>query len=125
MKGDIMKKVLIIDDEEYFCRALRKGLELKTDFQVLTATKGDEGIRLVKAQKPDLILLDIMMPGMDGTDVAEKLLADPATLSIPIIFVTAIINEDDVKRNAGIAGGRTFIAKPVNIDELIKKINAI
>lgn len=120
-----MKKVLIIDDEEYFCRALKKGLEMKTGFQVLTATKGAEGIRLAKTQQPDVILLDIMMPGMDGTEVAEDLLADAATLSIPIIFVTAILNEEDVKRNAGIVGGRTFIAKPVKIDELIERIKAI
>lgn len=120
-----MKKILIIDDEEYFCRALKKGLELKTDFQVLTAVKGADGIRLAKAQKPDVILLDIMMPGMDGTEVAETLLEDPATASIPIIFVTAMINENDIKSNDGMAGGRTFIAKPVKIDELIEKLNVL
>lgn len=120
-----VKKILIIDDEEHFCRALKKGLEMKSTFQVLTATRGKEGMRLVKTQKPDLILLDIMMPGMAGTEVAEELSNDPATASIPIIFVTAIIQQNEVRRSNGVAGGRNFIAKPVIMDELIKKINAI
>lgn len=120
-----VKKILIIDDEEHFCRALKRGLEMRSTFQVLTATRGKEGIRLAKTQKPDLILLDIAMPDMAGTDVAEELSDDPATASIPIIFVTAIIKQNEVRRSDGVAGGRTFIAKPIILDEVIKKINAI
>jgi CheY-like chemotaxis protein len=86
---------------------------------------GRWGIRLAKIHKPDVILLDIMMPGMAGTHVAEELSEDPATRSIPIIFVTAIVKEEDLEKSGGIIGGRSFIAKPVMIDELIKKINAI
>jgi DNA-binding response OmpR family regulator len=119
------KRILIIDDEEYFCRTLKKSLELKSTFHVMTATRGDDGIRLAKTQKPDLILLDIMMPDMAGTLVAEKLSEDPATSSIPIIFVTAIIKQEEIKISGGVVGGRNFIAKPVIIGELIKKINAI
>ena len=120
-----VKKILIIDDEEHFCRALKKGLEMKSTFQVLTTTQGKEGIRLAKTQKPDLILLDIAMPDMAGTEVAEELSDDHATASIPIILVTAIIKQNDVRRSDGVAGGRTFIAKPIILDEVIKKINAI
>lgn len=119
------KRVLIIDDEEYFCRNLKKLLELKSTFHVLTATRGDHGIRLAKAQKPDVILLDIMMPDMAGTFVAEKLSEDPATSSIPIIFVTAIVKQEEVKRRGGVVGGRNFIAKPIIIEELIEKIKTI
>ena len=120
-----MKKVLIIDDELFFCRAIKKNLELKDEFQVLSATRGDEGICLAKDEQPDVILLDIMMPGMSGTEVTDMLLADPVTRSIPIIYITAILNEDDIQRGAGIVGGRALIAKPVKIDELVKKINAV
>jgi len=119
------RKILIIDDEEKFCRAIKKALELKTDFQVLTATEGLEGVRLAKTQKPDVILLDVMMPGMFGTDVAEKLSDDPATSSIPIIFVTAIIKQEEVEAKNYIAGGHSFIAKPVIIDDVIKRINEV
>ena len=119
-----MKKVLIIDDEVFFCRAIKKNLEVNDEFQVLTATRGDEGIHAAKEERPDVILLDIMMPGMSGTEVTDALLADPVTRSIPIIYVTAIVNEDDIQRGAGIAGGKDIIAKPVKINELIEKINA-
>jgi len=120
-----VKKILIIDDEEHTCHTLKKGIEMKTTIQVLTATEGKEGVHLAKTQKPDLILLDIMMPDMAGTEVAEKLSEDPVTSSIPIIFVTATVKEDEVRGRNGVADGRIFMAKPVIIDELIKKINAI
>jgi twitching motility two-component system response regulator PilH len=120
-----MVKVLVIDDEEHFCRALKLGFAMKTAFQVHTATQGEEGIRLAKTMKPDIILLDIMMPDISGPEVAEQLADDPATSSIPIIFVTAIVKESEVKGSGGLAGKRVFIAKPVKIDELIKKINDV
>lgn len=127
-KGDHdmpVKKVLIIDDEEFFCRAIKKALESRSAFHVLTATRGDDGIRLAKTQKPDIILLDIMMPDVDGNDVAKELSESPITASIPVLFVTALISREEVRKSGGVIGGRNFIAKPVIIDELIKKINAI
>jgi len=120
-----MKKLLVIDDEEYFCRAVKKAIEMKRDLQVLTATRGDEGLRLARTQKPDLILLDIVMPGMMGTQVAEELLQDPVTASIPVIFVTAIVKKEEAEREMGFLGGRMFIAKPVVVDELLKKIDSL
>ena len=120
-----MKKLLVIDDEEYFCRAVKKAIEMKRDLQVLTATRGDEGLRLARTQKPDLILLDIVMPGMMGTQVAEELLKDPDTASIPVIFVTAIVKKEETEREMGFLGGRMFIAKPVVVDELLKKIDSV
>ena len=120
-----MKKLLVIDDEEYFCRGVKKAIEMKRDLQVLTATRGDEGLRLARTQKPDLILLDIVMPGMMGTQVAEELLQDPDTASIPVIFVTAIVKKEEAEREMGFLGGRMFIAKPVVVDELLKKIDSL
>ncbi|MBN2570284.1 MAG: response regulator [Deltaproteobacteria bacterium] len=120
-----MKKILIIDDEEYFCRVLKKSLESGSNFHVLTATRGKDGIWLAKTQKPDLILLDVMMPDMAGSDVAEILSESPITASIPIIFVTAIVKQKEVNQSGGIMGGQRFIAKPIVIDELVEKIKAI
>lgn len=118
------KKVLIIDDEEYFCRAVKKLIEMNRDLLVLTATRGDEGLRLARTRKPDLILLDIMMPGMAGTQVAEELSQDPATASIPVIFVTAIVKHEEAERTKGFSGGRMFIAKPVLMDDLLDQIDS-
>ena len=120
-----MKKVLIIDDEKYFCRAVKKVIETNRDFMVLTATRGDEGLRLAQTETPDLILLDIVMPGIAGTRGAEELVEDPATSTIPIIFVTAIVKQEEAERNKGFLGGRMFIAKPVVVDELLKKIDSL
>jgi DNA-binding response OmpR family regulator len=120
-----IKKILIIDDEEYFCRVLKKSLESRGNFSVSTATRGSDGIRLAKQQKPDLILLDIMIPDIAGTHVAEELSEDPDTMSIPIIFVTAVITPGEIKRRGGISGGRDVIAKPIDINELIEKIKNI
>ena len=82
-------------------------------------------MRLARTQKPDLILLDIVMPGMMGTQVAEELLQDPVTASISVIFVTAIVKKEEAEREMGFLGGRMFIAKPVVVDELLKKIDSL
>ena len=82
-------------------------------------------MRLAQTETPDLILLDIVMPGIAGTQVAEELLEDPATATIPIIFVTAIVKQEEAERNKGFLGGRMFIAKPVVVDELLKKIDSL
>jgi len=119
------KKILVIDDEEDFCRSLKKALERKKTFRVLTATRGIEGIRLAKTVKPDVILLDIMMPDMSGTSVAEELRDNPVACDIPIIFVTAIVSKDEIKESGGVSGGHCFIAKPVILEDLIQKINDV
>ena len=118
-----VKKILVIDDEEDFCRSIKKVLERKKIFRVLTANRGSEGIRLAKMTNPDVILLDIMMPDMAGTSVAEELMDDPVACNIPIIFVTGIISKEDIKESGGVSGGRSFIAKPVIIDELVQRIS--
>lgn len=116
--------VLVVDDEESFTYFVKLNLQNETryDFKVTTANKGKEGLNIARTIKPDLILLDIMMPDMDGTDVAEKLLLDPRTKNIPIIFLTAVARKDEVEENEGMIGGREFIAKPVGKEELINRI---
>lgn len=116
------KKVLLIDDEEDFCFFVKLNLQKAGKYQVFTATSGKDGIELVKQLKPDLILLDIMMPNMSGGQVAEILLEDESTSRIPIIFVTAAIEEEEVEKHMGRIGGRDFIAKPVTVEKLIEKI---
>ncbi len=118
--------ILAVDDEESLTFFVK--LNLQSDkhynFKVTTANSGEEGLRLAKTIRPDLILLDIMMPDLSGTEVAEKLLLDPRTKNIPIIFMTAIVQKDEVAEGGGQMGGREFIAKPVGKDELIERIEA-
>lgn len=118
--------ILAVDDEESLTFFIKLNLQndSRYDFKVTTANGGEEGLKLARSVKPDLILLDIMMPDMSGTEVAEKLLQDPRTKNIPIIFMTAVVQKDEVAEEGGIIGGREFIAKPVDRDELIGRIEA-
>lgn len=118
--------ILVVDDEESFTFFVKLNLQKsdRHEFKVTTANCGEEALKLARTIRPDLILLDIMMPEMCGTEVAEKLLLDPRTKNIPIIFITAVVQKDEVAEEAGIMGGREFIAKPVSREELISRIEA-
>ena len=118
------RKILVIDDEVSYCQIMKKAIESKGDYQVLTASDGRTGKALARKERPDLILLDIVMPEMSGSEVAEDLLEDPVTRNIPIIFVTAIISGDELSDGDGTVGNRTFIAKPIVIDDLMARIEA-
>jgi CheY-like chemotaxis protein len=119
------RKLLIIDDEEDFCYFVKLNLERTGKFQVSVASQARAGISLAKANQPDLILLDILMPDMDGSQVAEDLLLEPTTKNIPIVFLTALAQKKEVESAEGVIGGRTFIAKPVTPQELIARIETV
>ena len=122
-KASVSKKtILIVDDEEDFCHFVKLNLEQTGNFDVLTANNGTDGISMANRYQPDLILLDIIMPNMTGTQVAEALRNDKATKNIPIIFVTAIVKRGEVGASEFQFGGNYFIFKPVKLDELIKEI---
>ena len=118
-------KILIIDDEEDICFFSRSILEGTGKFEVIATTKAKEGIALAKQHNPALILLDIFMPDMDGSQVAECLLEDAATKNIPIAFLTALVKEKDLEQKTGKIAGRYFIPKPVTSGELIARVEAI
>lgn len=125
MNGDGKRKIMIIDDAEDFCEFVKAVLEATGDFQVLSCYSGRAAVRQVGRYKPDMILLDIMMPEMDGSEIASALKADDATQDIPIVFVTSLISERDVDSRQGIIDGYHFIAKPVQTDKLINVINMV
>ena len=86
------------------------------------ATNGDDGIRLARKIKPDLILLDIIMPGMDGADVAALIREDDVLKDIPIVFLTAIVKEEEADSQAGFTRGYSLLAKTATVAELIECI---
>jgi two-component system cell cycle response regulator len=115
------KRVLVVDDS----LAARELAEAKLEslgFSVLTAANGRECLQVARAEKPDLILLDIMMPGMDGATTAERLLDDPVTKDIPVIFLTSMISEREEKHRLGQIGGQLFVAKPFDEERLMTAI---
>ena len=109
-------KVLVIDDEEPIRLLCRVNLQLE-DMDVLEAADGPTGLEQAREHRPDVILLDVMMPGLDGWRVAEKLLEDDRTNEIPIIFLTARAEFRDRARGLDI-GGVDYVTKPFNPLEL-------
>ncbi len=113
------KRILIIDDEENFCKLVKKNVEQTGEFEVYIATNGDDGIRFVREIKPDLILLDIVMPGMDGADVASLIRNDESIKDTPIVFLTAIIREEESSSQTSFTRGYSLLAKTATVRELI------
>jgi DNA-binding response OmpR family regulator len=111
-----MTRVLVIDDEAPIRLLCRVNLEAE-GMKVLEAADGPSGLEKAKAEQPDIVLLDVMMPGLDGWRVAEELLDDPRTQDIPIIFLTARAEFRDRARGLDI-GGVDYITKPFNPVEL-------
>ena len=114
------KKLLIADDEKYLHDLLTKVLS-GDDFDILHAYDGKETLRLAQEQLPDLILLDVMMPAMDGRDICKKLKNDPETKRIKIIMLTAKDQQHD--RILGLQlGADDYIPKPCSMNYLVRRI---
>ncbi|MDA8084358.1 MAG: response regulator [Nitrospiraceae bacterium] len=120
-----MKKILIVDDEKNFCALLKLNLEKRGPFEVLTTTNPHDALQLAKENRPDLILLDILMPEMDGMSLAAALKGDKDTKDIVIAFLTALVNEEDVRDMKGRAGVDYFFSKLGTTEELMVSISGI
>jgi class 3 adenylate cyclase/CheY-like chemotaxis protein len=116
------QKVLVVDDTPQNIRLL-EAILLPRGYAVLTATSGQDALRLVSEQRPDIILLDIVMPGMDGYEVCRRVRDDPATHLLPMVMVTASGDQEKVK--ALEVGADDFISKPVNQAELLARVKSL
>lgn len=118
-----MAEILIVDDSPTEVHVLTTMLE-KHGYSVSAVNNGEDGIKLAKEKKPDLVLMDVVMPGINGFQATRQLSKDPETASIPIIIVTTKDQETD--RVWGLRqGARDYLTKPVAEDELIDKIKSI
>jgi len=117
------KTVLVIDDDRTFLRMIRYAL-LTSGFFVLTANTGEKGLAITRGKRPDLIVLDVILPGIKGREVCQKLKKDEKTKDIPVIFLTAKDSPDDVRAEME-AGGITHLTKPVDAPRLLGEINKI
>ncbi len=116
-------KLLIVDDDEMVLKALR--LELEERYAVVATHEPAEVLPLARKEKPDLILCDIEMPGMDGGDLSAALFADPALGGIPVLFLTGLASPADLTNTRGQLGGRPAVSKSAPVAELIKRIDAL
>lgn len=115
------KRILVIDNEQYIQEVAKICLETVAVWEVVTASSGEEGITKAETYQPDAILLDVMMPGMDGIATFEKLQGNAATKKIPVILLTAKVQATDRRRYAQM-GIVTAIAKPFNPLELANEV---
>ncbi|MBN1444017.1 MAG: response regulator, partial [Planctomycetes bacterium] len=117
------ERVLVIEDEEDIREVVEYNLA-REGYDVLTCRDGERGLAIVKTRKPDLILLDLLLPGIDGIEICRRLKQDPETLSVPIIMLTAKGEESDVVLGLGL-GADDYIKKPFSLRELVARVRAV
>ncbi|MCA9405533.1 MAG: response regulator [Candidatus Omnitrophica bacterium] len=120
------KRILIVDDEEDIIRVLATQLRERR-FDVQAAIEGQEALTLIRKDPPDLIILDIMLPNMDGTQIAAQLKQNKETAAIPIIFLSALQTKEGEMGGEGFdeEGKNIILAKPYDIDVLVAKIHEL
>jgi CheY-like chemotaxis protein len=118
------KRILVVDDEVGFTRMVRLNLEQTGVYEVREVNEGKSALATARTFKPDLILLDVVMPDMDGGDVAASIQQDPLLKKIPVIFVTAVVRKREAGSAGMVSGGALFLAKPIGVMELIEAIES-
>jgi len=106
-------RILIVDDDPRLLHVVSMYLTIE-GYDVTTAADGEEGLAAMEAARPDLVILDVMMPGMDGLEACRRIKRDPSTRSIPVLMFTALSREDDIEAGRT-AGADRFINKPFSL----------
>ncbi|MFP4497590.1 MAG: response regulator transcription factor [Vulcanimicrobiota bacterium] len=120
---DMKNKVLLVDDDDQILRSLRTYLELES-YEVETASNGVEALQKIKQYDPEIVVLDIMMPEMDGFEVMEKIKENPETEKLPVIMLTAKGQDVDVLKGYRM-GAASYMTKPFNLNELVENIEMV
>lgn len=116
------KRILVVDDEASVTRSIKVNLEALGTYEVRQENRAREAVRTGREFKPDLILLDVMMPEMDGGAVAAEFQEDPVLKDTPIVFLTAIVSREETKGREAHIGGMNYLAKPLDLTELTRVI---
>lgn len=117
------KKILVVDDNPDLIYTVRAALREKRDYTISAASGGAECLAMLAEETPDLVLLDIMMPDMDGWDVAAKMKTDDELKDIPLIFLTA--KTDELSKGMGSLTSEDYIEKPFEADDLVARIEKV
>jgi two-component system alkaline phosphatase synthesis response regulator PhoP len=116
-------KILVIEDEADILEVIQYNLEREGN-KVIACRNGEQGLSRIRTDNPDLVILDLMLPGMDGVEVCRQVKSDPVTRAIPVIMVTAKAEESDIVLGLGI-GADDYIAKPFSPRELIARVKVV
>lgn len=112
-------RVLLIDDEVGLTQLLKLNLEQTDRYEVRIENQGARGVAAAREFRPDVILCDVLMPDMEGTEVAAQIKADPSLAKTPLVFLTAVVSREEVEAKGGMIGGHPFIAKPVTVEDIM------
>jgi len=123
MENNSKLKILLVDDEEFIVSALSLKLE-KRGMETVWAQNGMEGLQMARTEKPDAIILDIMLPGIDGFKVCKLLKSDDNTMHIPVIIASAKDGEDDLKVGLEV-GADHYLTKPFKMGDILKLITEL
>src|SRR5256885_16108032 len=113
------KRILVVDDEPSITRLLKLNVEQTGKYEVREENFGAQAYDAAREFRPDLVLLDVMMPDMEGSDVAASLKEDPSLRKTPVVFLTAAVKKEELGAPEGKIGGRMYIAKPLNVKGVI------
>jgi len=113
-------KILVVDDEPTIVR-LMEFILARQGHEMIVAVNGEEALEKIQSQHPDLLLLDIMMPRIDGYEVAQRLRADPATAALPIIMLSAKAQDEDIRKGVEV-GVDEYVTKPFTPDHLVQVV---
>lgn len=116
-------KILVIEDESDLLEVIQYNLE-REGHKVIACRNGEQGLSRIRTDNPDLVILDLMLPGLDGVEVCRRVKADPVTRAIPIIMVTAKSEESDIVLGLGI-GADDYITKPFSPKELVARVKVV
>jgi DNA-binding response OmpR family regulator len=119
-----MKRILLIEDDADIALSVKYNLERDGNFQVTTVQDGESGVREATRRSPDLVLLDLNLPGMEGLDVCRALRQDGQTAAVPIIMLTARVDETDKVTGLEL-GADDYVTKPFSIRELVARVRAV
>jgi len=118
-------RILVVDDEKDICFSLKEYFEKFGNFEVEACYNGLDGLKKAKEFKPDVILLDIMMPEMDGPEMACTLRQDKEIKDIPLVFLTSLVSKEELSKQKHITEPYYMMAKPVELDKIMKLVNKI
>ena len=116
-------RILVVDDDPPIVRLLRVNLEME-GYEVAVASNGKEALEAVKAHPPDLVLLDVILPGMDGLEVVTRLRRDPATARLPVVLLSARAQDADIRHGKG-AGADEYVTKPFDPRDLLATVEGV
>ena len=120
----VKKNILIVEDDEFFRELLKKKL-LSLGFHIFEASNGEEGVEQTNQKKPDLIILDLLLPNIDGFEVLSKVKTNPETSSTPVIIVSNLGQQEDVERGLKLGAADYLIKSQFDIESIVAKIKGV